>query len=266
MIQVDSLYKTFETNGLTALSDLSFKLEPGGSLAVIGPSGCGKTTLLYLLAGLIHPSSGSISIRGCKAGAASGKNQEIRDVTANTGTIADIGENTAFILQDFGLLPWKTVWNNICLGMKINGVPRQERDQRAHVLISELGLSPQIDSFPARLSGGEKQRVAIARALATRPGILLMAEPFSALDTLTRERLQELTIRLWHDNALTIVIVTHSIEEAVFLGSTIMVMDARPGRIKTMIDNPGAGDAGFRDKEEYFRLCREVRSHVEQQT
>lgn len=246
------------------MKDMSFSVEKGHSLAIIGPSGCGKTTLLYLLIGLFQPSSGSITIQGIRNHACGESRSKDGKGSGITGGERTFAGKTAFILQDFGLLPWKTVRQNVCLGMKINNVPVHEQQQRAHALLEEMGLSAHSNSYPARLSGGEKQRVAIARALATRPEILLMDEPFSALDTLARERLQELLIRLWHDNNLTIVIVTHSIEEAVFLGSTIMVMDARPGRIRTLIDNPGAGDAGLRGRDEYFRLCREVRRHVEQ--
>ena len=263
MIQVDSLCKVFDTGKGPVLKDMTFSVDSGRSLAVIGPSGCGKTTLLYLLSGLVRPSSGSIRIHGRMVSTHSDKDRG-SGIVAGKNSRADTSvDNTAFILQDFGLLPWKTVWQNVCLGMKIKNVSADEQENRARTLLEELGLSSHCDSFPARLSGGEKQRVAIARALATRPGILLMDEPFSALDTLTRERLQELLIKLWHKNELTMVIVTHSIEEAVFLGSTIMVMDAMPGRIRKLIDNPGAGDAGLRGREEYFHLCREVRCQVE---
>ena len=247
MIRVDGLTKTFEAGELTVLEDVSFTVDRGASLAVIGPSGCGKTTLLYLLAGLSQPSAGVITIGGRRASASGGS-----------------AVNTAFILQDYGLLPWKTVWQNVCLGMKIRRLAAEEREARAAALLAQLGLTHHRDTFPARLSGGEKQRVAIARALATRPEILLMDEPFSALDTLTRERLQALLMGLWRAHGLTLIIVTHSIEEAVFLGGTIMVMDRHPGRIKALIDNPGAGESTFRERDAYFHRCREVRRQVEQ--
>ena len=152
---------------------------------------------------------------------------------------------TGFILQDFGLLPWRTAWENVCLGMKIAGLDKPRARRRAERILDELGLLPHRDRFPDSLSGGEKQRIAIGRALATEPDLLLMDEPFSSLDALTRENLQNILLGVWKKRGLTTVLVTHSIEEAVFLGQAIMVLGIRPGTVRAMIDNRRAGDAGL---------------------
>lgn len=253
MIHLSNVYKSFEsrtsesrTQGpgvLKALENINLDLNAGQSLAVIGPSGCGKTTLLYLLAGLMRPSSGQIQIRGT----------EVRGTS----------KKTAFILQNYGLLPWKTVQQNIGLGMKIQGTKKPERISRTREMVVEMGLYAHQDCYPSVLSGGEKQRVAIARALSLRPEIMLMDEPLSALDTLTREHLQDRLAGLWHKNAFTMILVTHNIEEAVFLGQKIMVMSPRPGKISAMLDNRHTAEKGFRTSEKFFGVCKEVRSFVE---
>ena len=242
MVQVDGLHKSFERD-VPVLEDISFSVPRAGSLAIVGPSGCGKTTLLYILSGLLSPSSGSVRINEQEAGRAPGK--------------------TAFILQDFGLLPWRTVWENVCLGMKIQGVDKGTQARRAERLLGELGLLPHRDRFPGSLSGGEKQRIAIGRALSTDPELLLMDEPFSSLDALTRENLQNTLLDIWIGKKLTMILVTHSIEEAVFLGRTIMVMGRRPGSVRAVIDNPHAGFAGFREEESFYVTCKQVRRQFE---
>ena len=148
MVQVDRLHKSFQSD-TPVLEDISFSVPRAGSLAIVGPSGCGKTTLLYILSGLLSPTSGLVRINDREAGHTPGK--------------------TAFILQDFGLLPWRTVWENVCLGMKIQGVDKATQAWRAGRLLEELGLLPHRDRFPGSLSGGEKQRIAIGRALSTEP-------------------------------------------------------------------------------------------------
>lgn len=243
MIAAEQLCKQFAGAAQPVLDRMSFTVERGSSLAVIGPSGCGKSTLLSLLAGLDTPGSGRVLVGG----------REIDGPSADT----------AFILQDFGLLPWKTVRDNVCLGMKIRGVERKRREVRAAKLMDHLGLAERRDAYPATLSGGEKQRVAIARALAVDPEILLMDEPFSSLDTLTREKLQDTLLGLWQENDLTMVLVTHSIEEAVFLGRHILVMGRDPGRTLALLDNPRAGSADYREQEEFFAACKAVRRAVE---
>jgi len=220
------------------LDGISFTLSPGRTLAVIGPSGCGKTTLLYILAGLLHPTSGRVEKGSGKEAAP---------------------PNTAFILQDYGLFPWKTVWENVFLAPKLKGWKRDKCRDVTAGLLDDLGLLPLADRYPVQLSGGQKQRVAIARALASDPSILLMDEPFSSLDALTRERLQDTILTMWRTRRLTYVLVTHSVEEAVFLGRHIMVLTDRPARVKVIIENRGFGNPNFRMEPEYFERIREVR-------
>jgi ABC-type nitrate/sulfonate/bicarbonate transport system ATPase subunit len=242
MIDVDRLSKTFE-GGFQVINDLNFSLDRGGSMAMIGPSGCGKTTLLYILAGLTKPTGGAVQING-------------RNVDGPSPEVS-------FILQDFGLLPWKTVMDNVCLGMKLRGVPAEERVRKAGPLLEELGLELHRDHYPARLSGGERQRVAIGRALATEPELLLMDEPFSSLDTLTRERMQAMLLDIRKKNGLTMVVVTHSIEEAAFLGDSVLVLGGRPCTVRSVVPNPGAGTDGYRGTDSYFTTCKAIRKVVE---
>jgi NitT/TauT family transport system ATP-binding protein len=242
MLAVEGLFKEYGP-GTRVLDGLSFKVKRGCSLTILGPSGCGKSTLLYILAGLTRPTAGRVLIEG-------------REVTAPSWQVG-------FILQDFGLLPWKTVKENLCLGMRIRKVPKEEQDRRSEEVLRYLGLEAYASKYPATLSGGERQRLAIGRALALKPTLLLMDEPFSSLDTLTRERLQNTMLEIKGQRDLTMVTVTHSIEEAVFLGDSIMVLGGSPCRIKTSIANPGAGAQDYRNHDEFFRVCRQVRQAVE---
>jgi len=244
VIHVESLHKEFDGGTLRVLDGIDFSVADGESMAIIGPSGCGKTTLLYILAGLTAYGTGTVTVNG----------------TPLQGPSRD----TAFILQDFGLLPWKTIWQNVCLGMKLHGVSRPEQNTVATELLETLGLMQHRNYYPARLSGGEKQRVAIARALALNPDILLMDEPFSSLDTFTREKLQDTLLEIRHSHRLTMILVTHSIEEAVFLGDKIMVMSRRPARIRAIVNNPGSGTRAFRQEDAFFAACRSIREMVEE--
>lgn len=212
-------------------------------MSIIGPSGCGKTTLLYTLANLSSPTSGSIAI-GSKHG----------DLSPCT---------TAIILQSFGLFPWKTVWENVALALKIRKTPKAEIYRVTAGLLEELGIDALASRYPVQISGGQQQRVAIARALATDPDILLMDEPFSALDALTREHLQNTLLAMWQKRRLTYVIVTHSVEEAVFLGRTIMILSDRPTRIRRIISNEGFGTQAFRMEDRYFETVRSIRRIME---
>lgn len=241
MIDVAGLTKTFEHADIPVLEDVSFSLNSGESLAVIGPSGCGKTTLLGILAGLIPATAGSVRLQAAP----------------------DRSARTAIILQDYGLFPWKTLSENLSLGMKIQNVPAELRAARTRQLLSDLELTPYTHHYPVQLSGGQKQRVAIARAIATEPDILLMDEPFSSLDAITREHLQNVMKDMWRKNKLTFIIVTHSVEEAVFLGRFILVLGTRPGRVRAMIDNPQLGMDNFRSSDACFHQIREVRQVLE---
>ncbi len=245
MIEAVNLYKTFNPEDGPVLKDLSFSLLPGETLSVIGPSGCGKTTLLYLLAGLTDPTSGTISAGGSDTGSAGG---------------------VSFVLQDYGLFPWKTVRENVGLGLKIRKTPADVVKRVSAGLLEELGLAGFMDRYPMQLSGGQKQRVAIARAMATSPDILLLDEPFSSLDAMTRERLQNTILDMWRRRRLTYIIVTHSVEEAVFLGRRIMVLSDRPARVKSLVANDDFGDPDYRMRDRYFDRVREVRTMMAQMT
>ena len=225
--------------GTLALSDLSFALGAGESLAIIGPSGCGKSSTLQMAAGLLVPARGIVSIDG-------------KPVTGPR-------QKTGLILQDFGLLPWKTVRKNAELGLKVRGVSRDQRRERASEALALVGLTDFADAYPNSLSGGMRQRLALARSLALDTDLLLMDEPLSALAALLREQLQDALLDLWQAQGYAQVLVTHSIEEAVYLGQRIIVLSARPGHLIGVVDNPHVGTGGFRGSDEFFGLCKEVR-------
>ena len=238
MIALDQVHLSFADNARTlpVLEDVSLQVGAGASCAVIGPSGCGKTSLLFLLAGLLEP-------------------------TAGTVRVAD-RSRTGVILQHYGLLPWKSVAANIGLGLRLQGADREQIRARVSELLVEMDLAAFADHFPGQLSGGMQQRVALARALATGPQLLLMDEPLSALDALTRERLQHTILDIWQRHRVTMVLVTHSIEEAAFLGQTVVVLTDRPARVAAVVDNPGAGRADYRQGETFFHQCRQLRALI----
>jgi NitT/TauT family transport system ATP-binding protein len=241
MLRAENLAKSYGAE--CVLDSVSFALAGEETLAVVGPSGCGKTSLLYILSGLVRPDSGTVLLDGAPI----------------SGPTPDI----SIILQDYGLLPWRTVADNVALGLKVQGVPRAERLARAQAQLAELGIAGRGQDFPATLSGGEQQRVAIARAFVSRPRLMLLDEPFSSLDALTRERLQRTLLDVWRRRRVPYVLVTHSLEEAVVLGRRIMVMSGRPARPVAVFDNPGFGDASIRDTEACFKLLKELRHTVE---
>ena len=243
-ITVDYPSATDSRTALRALEGLSLQVEEGEALAIIGPSGCGKSTLLRLASGLMKPTAGEVAIDGTP--------------------VEGPRQATAFILQDLGLLPWKDVFRNAELGLKIQGLPRQQRRERTERALAQVGLHGFEKNHPGELSGGMQQRLALARALAMDADIMLMDEPLSALDALLREGLQDVLWRLWKDRGHTQVLVTHSIEEAVFLGSRIVVMSPRPGRIVAEIENPGMQDEGYRSQEGFLDLCTRVREALAQ--
>ena len=228
---------------LHALDNLNLQLESGEALAIIGPSGCGKSSMLRLAAGLAQPTSGTVRINGNLA-------EKPR-------------KQTALILQNFGLLPWKTVFQNAELGLLIQGAPAAERTQRTTEALARVGLADFANSYPNQLSGGMQQRLALARAIALDIDTLLMDEPLSALDALLREELQDTLLALWQEKRYTQVLVTHSIEEAVYLGQRIVVMAPRPGRVVATIENPLMGSAQWRSQNAFFSQCRAVRAALE---
>lgn len=225
----------------TALKNINLDIARNTICAVIGPSGCGKTTLLYTMAGLIVPTMGKVLING----------EERKTIRKETGVI----------LQNTGLLPWKTAWDNVSLGLKARKIDKCAVNRKVAAILEDLGILEHKNKFPAQLSGGQKQRVAIARTLVIEPDLLLMDEASSALDAINREHIQNLILKLYKKNPTTMVMVTHSIEEAVFLGQTIVIME-RAG-IRHRIENPYFGDENIRFKPEYYNICLEVRKWLE---
>jgi NitT/TauT family transport system ATP-binding protein len=235
MINVKNL--DFSYQNQKVVKNINFSLKEGKSCAIIGPSGCGKTTLIYLLAGLIKPDRGQIII--------------------NSNLIKDIREETGVILQNYGLFPWKTVYDNVVLGLRTRDYEKKEIKLIVNKVLDKLGIKEYVNKYPAELSGGQRQRVAVARSLVLKPDLLLMDEPFSALDALTREEMQNLILKIHKENMLSYIIVTHNIDEAVFLGQKIAIM--KQGEIIHLIDNPYFGDLRLREKEEFFQQTKKLR-------
>jgi len=235
ILKVSGLGKNFGEHSV--LTDISFSLPAGATLSIIGPSGCGKSTLLSIAAGLTTASCGqSVLPEGCR---------------------------TAFILQDYGLFPWKTVRDNLALPLQLRGCSRAERLTATSSMLEELGLEGLEQRFPIQLSGGQRQRVAIGRALISRPDLLLMDEPFAALDAITREHLQNLLLDIWQRRRMSFMLVTHNVAEAVFLGRYIMVMGGRPATCRLWIENPCFGNASCHNSDAYFSLIRQVHAALE---
>jgi NitT/TauT family transport system ATP-binding protein len=219
MIDISDVSQTFETSGRKshlAISDISLSISEGSFVSILGPSGCGKSTLLYIVGGFVKPTTGLVKV----------KDKPI------TGPGPDRGP----VFQEFALFPWKTVLGNVVYGLRQQGVARAEADARGRKLIGMVGLKGYETFYPKELSGGMKQRVAIARTLAYNPAVLLMDEPFGALDAHTRTRLQNDLLNIWERDRKTVLFVTHSVEEAVFLSDKVIVMTRSPGRIKQIVD------------------------------
>lgn len=247
-INVDHASMVYTTSGeqLMALSDIELQIREGEFVSLIGPSGCGKSTLLRLIGDLLQPTSGAVSVRGKSA-------REARE-----------SREYGMVFQSPVLYDWRTVERNVQLPLELMGVPKRERAQRSEELLHLVGLGEFASRYPWQLSGGMQQRVAIARALSFRPSILLMDEPFGALDEMTRERLNAELLTIWRETGTTIVFVTHSIPEAVFLSDRIVIMTPRPGRIEHIVpvDLPRPRTGHMREDEHFFRLIAEVRSRL----
>ena len=198
-----------------ALSNFSLDIAQGEFVSIVGPSGCGKSTFLNIVLGLIEPASGAVQLNGTR--------------------ISGPGQERAMVFQEFGLLPWRSVTANVELGLELKGIPSAKRAARAKELINLVGLEGFENHYPHELSGGMKQRVGLARALATEPEVLLMDEPFAALDAQTRDLMQSELLQIWERSKKTVLFVTHSIEEAAYLSDRVIVMTARPGRTKDVI-------------------------------
>jgi NitT/TauT family transport system ATP-binding protein len=218
MITVDRVHKSFSSNkgDFVALGDVSLTVADNEFVTIVGPSGCGKTTLMNILAGLETTSGGRALVDG--------------------KPILGPGPDRGVIFQQYALFPWLTVRKNVEFGLRTAKVPRLERQERAQHFIDLVGLHDFADALPRTLSGGMKQRCAIARAYAVNPSILLMDEPFGAVDALTRVRLQEQLLQTWSQEKRTVVFITHDVDEAVFLANRVVVMAARPGRIVETVD------------------------------
>lgn len=231
---------------LLALSDIALDIAEGEFISLIGPSGCGKSTLLRLIADLLQPTSGRISVHGKSAAE------------------ARRGRDYGMVFQSPVLYDWRTVERNVQLPLELMKVSRKERGERSRELLELVGLREFADRYPWQLSGGMQQRVAIARALSFRPSILLMDEPFGALDEMTRERLNMELLSIWSRTGTTVVFVTHSIPEAVFLSDRVVVMTPRPGRIEhtVPVDLPRPRAAQIREDSRFFHLIAEVRSRL----
>jgi len=223
-------------NGVRALSPISFDVAPGEFVAIVGPSGCGKSTLLRLIAKLDPPQAGEIALAPDESG------------------------RLAFVFQDAQLLPWRNVLRNVAVPLELMHVGTQECLKAARDAIAQVGLGDAAERYPNQLSGGMKMRVSLARAMVTRPRLLLMDEPFAALDEITRQRLDEQLLALWSTHGTTVLFVTHSIAEAVFLSQRVIVMSRRPGRIllDRKIDLPAARAANLRSSAEFAAQTKDL--------
>ena len=223
-------------SGVAALDNLDLDVREGEFLSLLGPSGCGKSTALRIIAGLSEPTRGTVAWPGAQA-----------------GRVNDIG----FVFQEPTLMPWATVFANVFLPLKLAGIGRAEAAPRLMQILARVGLSEFADAYPRQLSGGMRMRVSIARALVTMPRVLLMDEPFAALDEITRFKLNDDLIALWRELRMTVVFVTHSVFESVYLSQRVVVMSARPGRVfAELAIDARERDAGFRTSAEYAGHCR----------
>jgi NitT/TauT family transport system ATP-binding protein len=235
VVSMRNVSKLF-SNGTLALKDMSLEVRRGEFLSLLGPSGCGKSTALRIIAGLGAPSSGQIDWPSSK-------------INARGLPEGDIG----FVFQEPTLMPWQTVWGNVYLPLRLRGVSKSDAQAPIMETLASVGLGDFTKSYPRELSGGMKMRVSIARALVTRPKLLLMDEPFAALDEITRQKLNDDVLRLWRETGITVVFVTHSVFESAFLSNRIVVMRARPGQVYADLPlvTSAVRDEHYRTSEEY---------------
>jgi NitT/TauT family transport system ATP-binding protein len=243
VVALKGLTKTFAKGNVTALQEIDLAIEPGEFVSLIGPSGCGKSTLLRVIGDLTPPSAGSVEVNGKSA------------------PQARLDHDYGMVFQDSVLFDWRTVWKNVALPLELLGYDRAKRKARVDEMLRLVELQGFGDHHPWQLSGGMQMRVAIARALSFEPALLLMDEPFGALDEMTRERLNIELLEIWRRMQSTIVFVTHSISEAVFLSTRVVVMSPRPGRVAGVVDidlpQPRTNDT--REDPHFFELVTEVR-------
>ncbi|WP_223860192.1 ABC transporter ATP-binding protein [Pseudarthrobacter sulfonivorans] len=240
-IRIDHVSKRFKSRqgSITAVDDISLSIPSGQFFTIVGPSGCGKTTLLRMLAGLEEPTEGTIELQHGGGD----------------------GPVNSMIFQEASIFPWMTVWDNAAFGLRMRHAPRAEVKERVGHYLDKTGLSRFKTAYPHQLSGGMKQRVSIARAFANDPAIFLMDEPFSALDEQNKAVLQQELLRIWDEDRKTVVFITHSVDEAITMGDRVMIMTARPGRLKSMIEIPFPRPRSvleLRAVPEYGHLVRKI--------
>lgn len=241
-LHIHNVSKIYRSDGqeVLAIDEIDLKIRNKEFATILGPSGCGKSTLLRIVAGLIKPTRGIVRLDG--------------------NVISRPGQDRGMVFQSYTLFPWLTVKENIQFGLEISGMPKAEQEQIAQEFVEKVGLRGFEKSYPKGLSGGMKQRVAIARALANNPAILLLDEPFGALDAQTRALMQELLTQIWEELHKTILFVTHDVEEAIFLSDRVFIMTARPGKIKAEIDIPLERPRSYEIKatESFLNLKRQA--------
>lgn len=244
---VSMVYRAADGKEVTALQNINFDIKKGEFISLLGPSGCGKTTLLRIIADLLQPTSGKVSVGG------------------ETPKDARLKQRYGIVFQSPVLYDWRTVSKNVMLPLEIMHIPKEERKERARKMLELVNLSDFANHYPKQLSGGMQQRVGIARALAIKPEILLMDEPFSALDEFTREKLHEDLLRIWRKTNKTVIFVTHNIAESVFLSDRVCVLSPHPGRLSAVIDItlPRPRTLEMRDTQEFTDLIAKVRNSFE---
>ncbi|MEX2654430.1 MAG: ABC transporter ATP-binding protein [Acidimicrobiia bacterium] len=243
---VGMIFNEGAANEVTALENIDVVIEPGEFVSLIGPSGCGKSTLLRLVGDLLQPTSGEITVNG------------------KPPARARLDRDYGMVFQSATLLDWRTVLDNVALPLEIMDIPRHQREETAREMLELVQLGGFADHHPYELSGGMQQRVAIARALSFRPSLLLMDEPFGALDEMTRERMQMELLAIWRETQTTVVFVTHSIPEAVFLSTRVVVMSPRPGRVSELIETDLAQPRVFETREEpgFYEMLTRLRESL----
>jgi len=249
-VEVENLNMTFTRQGETihVFDAINFKLDPGEFVCLLGPSGCGKSTVLNVIAGFLKPTSGYVFI--------------------NKRHVDSPGSDRGFVFQQYSLLPWKTTFQNVEFGLKIKGVSKKGRTELVNDFLNRVGLYKYRNAFPHQLSGGMQQRASIIRALVNSPSVLLMDEPFAALDAQTRHMMQELLLDIWQEFRPTIIFVTHDIDEAVFLSDRIFVMGTNPGCIKAKVpvSLPRPRNIDIKLTEEFLSLNRQIFELIREET
>lgn len=241
MLTITRLSKTYPGADRPVFEDFNLEMAKGQFTALIGPSGCGKTTALRIATGLLDPTEGEVLVDGRPS--------------------AGPSRDKAIVFQHFNLFPWRTALDNVAYGLEVQGVGKRERRETARHYLGLVGLGHRAEHYPSQLSGGQRQRVGLARALAIKPKLLLMDEPFGALDALTREQLQSMMLQICRDEQLTVMFVTHSIDEAIYLSDQIVVMGVNPGRIITEFEVPlpqPRSEYDWRSRPEYAEIRGEI--------